>query len=165
MLVHIVLSIILVSQAVALPNPIPGDTTVNPNAVTSTTCTNPGVYVSFLISRPESGYCCSTVFWCVLCSILNDHDINVALLQICGGIAGSIEQCQGTPTTTSGTSGDARFNLQVETTGTAIIITKGRWEGCVRAARAVCGDSPFSSTCIGGANDNKNNVLFQLVQQ
>jgi hypothetical protein len=101
----------------------------------------------------------------ILCSILNDHDINVALLQICGGIAGSIEQCQGTPTTTSGASGDARFNLQVETTGATIIITKGRWEGCVRAARAVCGNSPFSSTCIGGANDNKNNVLFQLVQQ
>lgn len=96
---------------------------------------------------------------------LNSHDINVAILSICGGIAGTIEQCQGQPTTTTGASGDAQLNLQVETEGTNIIITKGRWEGCMRAARAVCGDSPFSSTCIGGANDNRNNVLFQLVQQ
>jgi hypothetical protein len=91
-----------------------------------------------------------------------DHDINVALLSICGGIAGTIEQCGGQPTSTTGISGTARFDLEVATAGTTIIITKGRWEGCVRAARAVCGDSPFTSTCIGGANANKNNVNFQL---
>lgn len=97
-------------------------------------------------------------------STLDDHDINVALLSICGGIAGSIEQCGGQPTQTSGVSGGARFDLQVATAGTTIIITKGRWEHCVAAARAVCGDSPLNSTCIGGANGNKDNVVFQLTQ-
>jgi hypothetical protein len=32
----------------------------------------------------------------------------------------------------------------------------------VRAARAVCGDTPFTSTCIGGADVNAGNVLFTL---
>ncbi|KAF3391815.1 hypothetical protein DPV78_010474 [Talaromyces pinophilus] len=138
MLLNIISAILFAAQAMGMPRP--ANTNVNPAAITNTTCTAPGV-------------------------TLNSHDINVAILSICGGIAGTIEQCQGQPTTTTGASGDAQLNLQVETAGTNIIITKGRWEGCMRAARAVCGDSPFSSTCIGGANDNKNNVLFQLVQQ
>ncbi|EEA25636.1 hypothetical protein TMatcc_006131 [Talaromyces marneffei ATCC 18224] len=138
MLLHIVSTVLFAAQAMAMPRP--ANTNVNPNAITNTTCTAPGV-------------------------TLNSHNINVAILSICGGISGKIQQCQGQPTTTTGASGDAKLNLQVETKGTKIIITKGRWEGCMRAARAVCGDSPFSSTCIGGANDNKNNVLFQLVKQ
>ena len=32
----------------------------------------------------------------------------------------------------------------------------------MRAARAVCGDSPFTSTCIGGADGNSGNVDFSL---
>ena len=32
----------------------------------------------------------------------------------------------------------------------------------MRAARAVCGDSPFTSTCIGGADVNNGNVNFAL---
>jgi hypothetical protein len=32
----------------------------------------------------------------------------------------------------------------------------------VRAARAVCGDTPFTSTCIGGADVNAGNVDFTL---
>jgi hypothetical protein len=95
-------------------------------------------------------------------SQLNSHDINVALLQICGGIAGTVEQCGGQPTSTSGASGDAKFTLNAATKGQTIDITKGRWEGCVRAARAVCGDSPFTSTCIGGADVNAGNVDFAL---
>ena len=35
----------------------------------------------------------------------------------------------------------------------------------MRAARAVCGDSPFTSTCIGGANGNAGNVDFTLAAQ
>jgi hypothetical protein len=108
---------------------------VNPAAVTGTTCTSPG-------------------------TSLVDHDINVALLSICGGISGTIEQCQGSPTTTTGAFGDATFTLKAQS-GT-IDISKGRWEGCVRAARAVCGDSPFTSTCIGGAEVNNANVDFTL---
>jgi hypothetical protein len=59
----------------------------------------------------------------------------VALLSICGGIAGTIEQCRGNPTSTTGSSGDAIFSLKA-VSGT-IDITKGRWEGCVAAARFV----------------------------
>jgi hypothetical protein len=44
-----------------------GTETVNPAAITGTTCTAKG-------------------------TALNDHDINVALLSICGGISGTIEQ-------------------------------------------------------------------------
>jgi hypothetical protein len=93
---------------------------------------------------------------------LVDHDINVALLSICGGISGAIEQCGGNPTSTTGVSGTASFALQAATQGQTIDVTKGRWEGCVRAARAVCGDSPFTSTCIGGSDGNTDNVNFQL---
>jgi hypothetical protein len=32
----------------------------------------------------------------------------------------------------------------------------------MRAAQAVCGDSPFTSTCIGGADVNAGNVNFVL---
>jgi hypothetical protein len=89
----------------------------------------------------------------------------VAILSICGGIAGTIQNCQGNPTSTVGASGTAKLSLEAETAGTTIDITKGRWEGCMRAARAVCGDSPFTSTCIGGANGNTNNVVFSLTKQ
>jgi hypothetical protein len=74
------------------------------------------------------------------------NNIKVALLSICGGIAGQIEQCGGNPVATTGVSGTAKFDLKVATAGTTIDITKGRWEGCVRAARLVpacsesCGD-------------------------
>jgi hypothetical protein len=105
----------------------------------------------------------------------------VALLSICGGISGKIEQCGGNPTTTTGAFGDAIFSLKA-VSGT-IDITKGRWEGCVAAARSVmmfykfrddantdhthratCGNSPFTSTCIGGADVNAQNVEFSLSQ-
>jgi len=117
-----------------------GTRVVNPAAVTGTTCTSPGTSIV-------------------------DHDINVALLSICGGISGSIEQCGGFPTSTTGSSGTALFTLNAATAGQTIDITKGRWEGCVAAARATCGDSPFTSTCIGGADVNAGNVGFTLTAQ
>jgi hypothetical protein len=40
---------------------------------------------------------------------LDVHTKNVALLQICGGIAGTIQKCQGNPTTTTGRSGNVQF--------------------------------------------------------
>ncbi|EHK21740.1 uncharacterized protein TRIVIDRAFT_53060 [Trichoderma virens Gv29-8] len=119
---------------------LPSNIKVNPKAVTSTTCTAPQIKI-------------------------NSHDINVALLSICGGIAGKIEQCQGNPSSRTGQSGDALLSLNATTPGQRINITKGRWERCMRAARAVCGDSPFTSTCIGGANDNKGNVNFSPAVQ
>jgi hypothetical protein len=95
-------------------------------------------------------------------STLVSHDINVALLSICGGIAGTIQQCGGNPTSTTGVSGTAKFTLKAATKGQTIDITKGRWEGCVRAVRAVCGDSPAKFTCIGGAAINAGNVKVTL---
>lgn len=92
------------------------------------------------------------------------HDINVALLSICGGIAGAIEQCGGSPASTTGASGTAKFTLEAATSGQTIDITKGRWEGCVRAARAVCGDTPSEFTCIGGAAGNAGNVKVTLAK-
>ncbi|TDL22826.1 hypothetical protein BD410DRAFT_788166 [Rickenella mellea] len=112
-----------------------GNAAVNPNAVTGTTCTAKGTK-------------------------LDDHSINVALLSICGSIAGTIEKCEGNPTSTTGASGDAKFSIQPQTAGATINVSKGRWEGCVRAARATCGDSPFTTTCIGGAS--KGNLAVTL---
>ncbi|TGO39367.1 hypothetical protein BHYA_0055g00190 [Botrytis hyacinthi] len=123
--------------AMAVVNAALASTTVNPDAVTGTTCTDPS-------------------------TTLVSHDINVALLEICGGIAGTIQQCGGEPTSTTGESGTALLKLNAATSGQTIDITKGRWEGCMRAARAVCGDSPFTSTCIGGAKVNAGNVDFEL---
>ncbi|KAH8775676.1 hypothetical protein BGZ57DRAFT_233203 [Hyaloscypha finlandica] len=117
--------------------PAPANTNVNPAAIAGTTCTDKS-------------------------TTLVSHDINVALLSICGSIAGTIEQCAGSPTSTTGSSGTAKFSLSAATKGQTIDITKGRWEGCVRAARAVCGDTPFTSTCIGGADVNAGNVDFVL---
>lgn len=91
------------------------------------------------------------------------HDQNVAELGICGGIAGAITKCGGAPTETTGSSGTALFTLKAATAGATINVSKGRWEGCVRAARAVCPTGTFSSTCIGGASTG--NVEFTLDAQ
>ncbi|KAI1399085.1 hypothetical protein F4819DRAFT_431994 [Hypoxylon fuscum] len=80
------------------------------------------------------------------------HDQNVAELGICGGIAGSIQKCEGSPETTVGQSGSAKFTLTAATAGATINISKGRWEQCVRAARAVCPTGSMSGTCAGGAS-------------
>jgi len=117
---------------------IRASTTVNPAAVTSTVCTDPDTDIVF-------------------------HDQNVAELAICGGIAGTIEFCGGNPTTTTGSSGTALFTLEAATDGATINISKGRWEGCVRAARAVCPTGDFTSICIGGATTG--NVNFSLEAQ
>jgi len=111
-------------------------TTVNPAAVTDTECTNQG----------------SIVF----------HDQNVAELAICGGIAGSITKCAGAPPSTTGQSGTALFTLNAVDSGATINISKGRWEGCVRAASAVCPTGGYSSTCVGGASTG--DVKFTLAQ-
>ncbi|KUJ22257.1 uncharacterized protein LY89DRAFT_606633, partial [Mollisia scopiformis] len=113
-------------------------TTVDPNAVTDTTCIDTSANIVF-------------------------HDQNVAELAICGGIAGAITKCGGAPTLTTGSSGTALFNLNAVTSGATINVSKGRWEGCVRAARAVCPTGTFSSTCIGGASTG--NVAFTLSAQ
>lgn len=57
---------------------------------------------------------------------IDEHNKNVALLQICGGIAGSIQKCGGSPTSTTGQSGDAKFTLNPTDSGATINISKGR---------------------------------------
>ncbi|KIW24220.1 uncharacterized protein PV07_09948 [Cladophialophora immunda] len=108
----------------------PANTSVNPEAVTGTTCIDPT-------------------------AVLNTHDTNVAILSICGGIAGSIEFCGGDPSTTVGASGTSKFTLTAVNAaqGATINVSKGRWEGCVRAAQAVCPTGTYSSTCVGGTSD------------
>ncbi|KAH7364508.1 hypothetical protein BKA65DRAFT_491505 [Rhexocercosporidium sp. MPI-PUGE-AT-0058] len=91
------------------------------------------------------------------------HDENVAQLGICGGIAGAITKCGGAPESTTGSSGTALFKLNVVDAGATINVSKGRWEGCVRAARAVCPSGTFSSTCVGGASTG--NIAFTLSAQ
>ena len=113
----------------------PGSTNVNPNAVTGTVCNDPN-------------------------AALNTHDTNVALLSICGGISGTIEFCGGNPTSTVGASGTSKLTLTPVTDGATINVSKGRWEGCMRAAQAVCPTGTFTSTCIGGTSEG---VGFQFV--
>lgn len=88
------------------------------------------------------------------------HDENVALLGICGGIAGAITKCGGAPASTTGLSGSAAFALDAVERGATINISKGRWEQCVRAARAVCPTGSLRATCAGGAS--KGDVAFTL---
>lgn len=66
--------------------------------------------------------------------------------------------------TTSGASGTARFDLTTTAAGATINISKGRWEGCIRAARAVCGDSPFEAVCVGGASEGDVNLVLSANQ-
>ncbi|ORY65966.1 uncharacterized protein BCR38DRAFT_339294 [Pseudomassariella vexata] len=103
-------------------------TSVNPDSVSNTKCIDPSVDIDF-------------------------HDQNVAELGICGGIAGTIQKCGGAPESTTGTSGTAEFKLNAATSGATINISKGRWEQCIRAARAVCPTGSMSGTCAGGASE------------
>ncbi|KAI2618883.1 hypothetical protein GGR54DRAFT_640423 [Hypoxylon sp. NC1633] len=110
-------------------------TSVNPAAVSDVKCLDPSLNIV-------------------------SHDQNVAELAICGGIAGAITKCGGAPASTTGTSGSAEFSLKAATAGATINISKGRWEQCVRAARAVCPTGSMSGTCAGGASTG--DVLFTL---
>ena len=122
-------------------------------------------------------------------SALDFHTSNVALLQICGGIAGTIQKCQGAPTSTTGQSGNVRFTITPVMAGDVINISKGRWErewlrapascdtlchgklmgcGCftegIKAAFAVCGQNiPFTATFTGGARKGDVNVVYEAV--
>ncbi|KAJ9157742.1 hypothetical protein NKR23_g642 [Pleurostoma richardsiae] len=110
-------------------------TTVNPDAVSDVTCLDSKENIVF-------------------------HDQNVAELSICGGIAGTIEKCGGAPATTVGQSGTAQFSLAAVESGATINISKGRWEQCVRAARAVCPTGSMQGVCAGGASTG--DVSFTL---
>ncbi|KAK6843455.1 hypothetical protein PG990_004665 [Apiospora arundinis] len=110
-------------------------TSVNPAAVKETKCINSKVNIAF-------------------------HDENVAQLGICGGIAGKITKCGGAPPSTTGVSGTAKFTVNTATSGGTINVSKGRWEQCIRAARAVCPTGSLSATCAGGASNG--DIKFTL---
>ncbi|KAL5522696.1 hypothetical protein ACEPAG_8714 [Sanghuangporus baumii] len=95
---------------------------------------------------------------------LDFHTVNVAQLQICGSIAGSIQKCQGNPTSTTGESGNVRFTITPVEDGATINISKGRWEQGIKAAFAVCGqDIPFTATFTGGASTGDVNVTLEQI--
>jgi hypothetical protein len=84
---------------------------------------------------------------------LDSHDTNVAILSICGGIAGAITKCEGNPTSTVGQSGTSKFTLNPVNAGATLNVSKGRWERCVKAAKLTCPNGSFDSTCVGGTSD------------
>jgi hypothetical protein len=86
-------------------------------------------------------------------SNLDSHDTNVAILSICGGIAGAITKCEGNPTSTVGQSGTSKFTLNPVNEGATLNVSKGRWERCVKAAKLTCPNGSFDSTCVGGTSD------------
>jgi hypothetical protein len=90
--------------------------------------------------------------------------VNVAQLQICGGIAGTIEKCQGSPTSTTGTSGNAQFSITPVVKGATINVSKGRWEQGIKAVAAICGaDKPFTATFALGASTGDINVELKQI--
>lgn len=92
------------------------------------------------------------------------HSTNVAILAICGGIAGTIEQCQGSPTSTIGASGTSQFTITPVDAGATINISKGRWEQGIKAVAAICGaDIPFTATFALGASTGDVNVALEQV--
>ncbi|GKT41969.1 uncharacterized protein ColSpa_02150 [Colletotrichum spaethianum] len=88
------------------------------------------------------------------------HDQNAAELAICGGISGGVAACQGSPVTTVGQAGSARFDLKTTVEGASINIAKAKWEQCVRAARDKCPTGSVRAVCAGGATSG--NVEFTL---
>ncbi|KZL85190.1 hypothetical protein CI238_02993 [Colletotrichum incanum] len=88
------------------------------------------------------------------------HDQNAAELAICGGISGDVAACQGSPATTVGQAGSARFALKTTVEGASINIAKAKWEQCVRAARDKCPTGSVRAVCAGGATSG--DVEFTL---
>jgi hypothetical protein len=81
-------------------------------------------------------------------SVISLQDQDIAELAICGGIGAPIENCEGNPATTTGTSGKAKWTLTAPS-GATINVFKGSWEECCNAARATC-PGTFTATCLGG---------------
>lgn len=121
------------------------------------------VVVSNLVCNKSSGCvhrCCShAAVSDEDSSALVFHDVNVAQLAICGSIAGTITQCEGSPTSTTGVSGTAKFAITPVIAGDTINVSKGRWEQSIKAAFAQCGqDIPFTATFKAGAAKGDINV-------
>jgi len=99
---------------------------------------------------------------CTSSTALDFHSTNVAILAICGGIAGTIEKCEGNPTSTTGVSGTSKFTINPVVAGATINISKGRWEQGIKAVAAICGaDIPFTATFALGASTGDVNVSLE----
>jgi hypothetical protein len=97
-------------------------------------------------------------------SALDSHTVNVAILGICGGIAGKITKCEGSPAATTGTSGNAQFSIAPVVKGATLNVSKGRWEQGIKAVAAICGaDKPFTATFAGGASTGDINVTLKQI--
>ncbi|KAJ4000483.1 hypothetical protein F5050DRAFT_1804089 [Lentinula boryana] len=93
---------------------------------------------------------------------LVEHDCNVALLGLGGGIAGTIEFLRVNSSTTSATSGTCTVTATAVDGGETIDISKGRLEGHGSTnggfdnLLTACGPSPGSMVIGGGANPTGN---------
>ncbi|KAJ3725126.1 hypothetical protein C8R42DRAFT_708312 [Lentinula raphanica] len=93
---------------------------------------------------------------------LVEHDCNVALLGLGGGIAGAIEFLRVDNSTTSATSGTCTVTATAVDGGTTIDISKGRLEGHGSTnggfdnLLTACGPSPGSMVIGGGAKPTGN---------
>ncbi|KAJ3888223.1 hypothetical protein GG344DRAFT_79981 [Lentinula edodes] len=93
---------------------------------------------------------------------LVEHDCNVALLGLGGGIAGAIEFLRVNDSTTSATSGTCTVTATAVDGGTTIDISKGRLEGHGSTnggfdnLLTACGPSPGSMVIGGGAKPTGN---------
>ncbi|KAK0745918.1 hypothetical protein B0T18DRAFT_324512 [Schizothecium vesticola] len=100
-------------------------TPLNPRAITDTTCIDRNTHIVF-------------------------HEQNAAELAICDGLPGG--RCRTGAREATGRAGSAVFVLRAVEAGASVTVTKARWEGCVRAARAVCPTGSLRSVCLGGAS-------------
>ncbi|KAJ7234190.1 hypothetical protein B0H12DRAFT_1058516 [Mycena haematopus] len=93
---------------------------------------------------------------------LVEHDCNVALLGLGGGIAGTIEFLRVSAASTSFTSGTCKVTATAVDGGTTIDISKGRLEGHGSTnggfdnLLTACGPSPGSMVIGGGALPSGN---------
>ncbi|OHE99677.1 hypothetical protein CORC01_05035 [Colletotrichum orchidophilum] len=120
---------------------------VNPAAVTGTTCTDKNIKI-------------------------DTHDMNVATLAICGGIAGSIQKCGGAPKSTTGVSGTAKFTLNPTTSGAVGAATQadvskvaGRAEPAEFEAQTKAGPdgSDFENSAPFRVNDSASSTADSLI--
>lgn len=124
-------------------------TPLNPRAITDTQCIDRNTYVSPRPpppsppspSQPPTDNSPRHIVF---------HEQNAAELSICDGLPGG--RCRTGERETVGRAGSAVFVLRAVEPGASVTVTKGRWEGCVRAARAVCPTGSLKSRCLGGAS-------------
>lgn len=82
---------------------------------------------------------------------------------MCNGIQTPITNCEHNLTSTTSTSGTAKWTLTAPAGGAQFNFFKGSWEECANAARAACPDQTFKGTCLGGVTQGEG-FTFELTQ-